>query len=795
MPDDTMTSRDAGANADLTDRPKAGETRVFLLAVAILAAVTLAMFGDVLFGGKYVVVSYLEDIIDAFVPWRQFGFDELKQGNLAMWNPHLFSGSPFVGGIERGMLYPVNYLHLVLPVGTAINWTIALHVFLGGVFMYLWAQHRGLHPLARLLAAALFMFCAPQFTLVYAGHLASAATWAWAPLVLLSIDGLFRSRSLGWCLLGAFAVCMQILAGQVQFAFITGVAAAVYTAMCLVRSPQQLRVAAGFVGMYVGGAALAGAQLLIALDSAGETIRSAGMPFWFATDTPLYLDSFVRLVAPSFFGSGYDGPLMGYWGPWTYWDPALFISVTGLVLAVYGAVLAPREKRRFSLGVALICLVLAMGHHTPLFKYLYLYMPGFNMFRYPSRFGRAMSLFLIMLAAGLDTMIRRPRAVGRTALAAGLAGAILGAGGLVIRASALAGNPDGWWEKIVRAVCEYHVACYLTFRREAALLETGVHASSGLLIAAGTLLVLAVLVVGLKRYRGAAFCLALLGAAEVFTFARLIRPAHEYPGPQLRIEDLDPDVRRVKELLAGQKGDYRIMNMATRFSNCAMTLPWGNVWGHDSHIILRYAEFMAFTQGLDPDYLDENMKIYAVLPMHSMLRMRFVVDMPDGKFRALSLPDPLRRLELIRDCRVIEGRDSIFEAMAAESFDPRRTVILETPPDPWPSAFAEGGSARIVDASTDHLTIEAELPAPAILLITDTYAKGWRAVALPGSDQDSYRLLPGNYVLRAVPLKAGHHRLRVEYAPPAFRAGVWVSAVSLAAYLALLGWHVRRRMR
>jgi hypothetical protein len=47
--------------------------------------------------------------------------------------------------------------------------------------------------------------------------------------------------------------------------------------------------------------------------------------------------------------------------------------------------------------------------------------------------------------------------------------------------------------------------------------------------------------------------------------------------------------------------------------------------------------------------------------------------------------------------------------------------MLETTPDPAPAPTIEPGTVKLVNSSTDHLTIEADLPAPAILLITDPY--------------------------------------------------------------------------
>ncbi|MGZ5566333.1 MAG: hypothetical protein ACXWKG_04895, partial [Limisphaerales bacterium] len=78
----------------------------------------------------------------------------------------------------------------------------------------------------------------------------------------------------------------------------------------------------------------------------------------------------------------------------------------------------------------------------------------------------------------------------------------------------------------------------------------------------------------------------------------------------------------------------------------------------------------------------------------------------------------------------------------------------------------------------------------AILLVTDAYSRFWKVHALEPSSQQNYEILPADYCLRAVPLAAGHHLLKMEYRPPAFTVGKWVSLVSVLTYFACLGWCV-----
>lgn len=80
-------------------------------------------------------------------------------------------------------------------------------------------------------------------------------------------------------------------------------------------------------------------------------------------------------------------------------------------------------------------------------------------------------------------------------------------------------------------------------------------------------------------------------------------------------------------------------------------------------------------------------------------------------------------------------------------------------------------------------------------LVTDAWARGWRATPLEGTSQRRYDLIPANYARRAVALDWGEHRLRVEYAPPAVCAGALVSAAPWSAWIIALFLCALRRRR
>src|SRR5437870_13831652 len=115
--------------------------RSTIFSLILLLAMALAMFGDLLFaGGKRVLGHPGSDMFLQYFAWRAFGFGELAKGNLALWNPHIFSGAPYVGGMQAALLYPPNWLFLVWTTPVSIKWTEA-HLFSAiGAIMFVWMR-------------------------------------------------------------------------------------------------------------------------------------------------------------------------------------------------------------------------------------------------------------------------------------------------------------------------------------------------------------------------------------------------------------------------------------------------------------------------------------------------------------------------------------------------------------------------------------------------------------------------------------------------------------------------------
>ena len=801
------------------------QARINVISIGVLAVVVLAMFGDVLFTAEPEVLSRFQtDLSRQFIHWRHFGFSQIGQGNLPVWNPYIFSGTPYLAGFQSALLYPPNWLYLVLPLASAINIGIVLHILLGGIFMFCWAAYRGISVPGRLLSALLFMFCGAHYMHVYAGHLPNLCTLVWAPLLYLAIDGLFDYGKAGWVMLGAAAVSMQILAGHPQYVYYTAMSAMVYTLLHIIGHLLEARKnetawfrrlsgrVSGVVTIYLGAAAITAVQLFPGLQAAGESVRGQGLSYDRCAMFSFPPENILTLIAPCMFG---DTIGMPYWGRCFLWEMLIFISLGGLVLAVCGSIWGERQSRYLCLPMCLICTILALGVHTPLFDFLFHLMPGFETFRGTSKFMFLTSIFLILLSGtGFDWLIRlsdkfsgndavdratkrkQRRSMRSLALVVLATGIVLFIGATSVRISSSAKGEASTWHAIMKKVLETKES-YLkskAYDYPPFIAKAGLTAWRSLLLAACTLLAIAIVLFFVPSVPRVAYVVGVISLIEIFIFANHFKAT-------FNLDDVWPPPRLL-EFLSEHPGDYRVFS-PDGDPNQGMISGVPGIWGYDPGVSSRYAQFMTFTQKGDPDKATQHITFRRYHKLYSMLRCRYLLSKSRLKKATLSpileteglylyeLPKHLPRVLLVENWLVQSDRDQIFSSMTDHGFDPKNTVILEQMPVPTPQnprKASSPGEVKVVESSTDHLMVHAELSRPAILVITDPYYSGWRVTGEKGNAQQKYQLLPADYIFRAVPLAAGNHVLTIEYSPLAFRMGIWVSIISIIVYIVVSVW-------
>jgi len=750
----------------------------------VLFGICVLMFADVLSGYHHGILSGSgADLASEFYYWRQFGFSELRHGHLAQWNPYVYGGVPFFGGWQAGLLYPPNWLYLFVPLEKAINLDIFISTYLTGLFMALLARKFGFHPTACVLAGIIGMFNGSFFPHIYAGHLATLASMAWAPLILLALDSVIDRPNLRSVLLGGFAFAMQILAGHPQTVYNTIVMLALYAFIRLIKSPARVKVIAALASMAAMGVLLTAVQVLTGLQVNTEGTRSVALPYWFATAFSFPPENFLTMIAPQLFG---DINHVQYWGRWYLWETCAFVSVTALPLIALGIAWGSTPRRRLWVTMIAVLGFIALGKYTGFYQIIFTYLPGLSKFRSPAKFLYEAWIFLTLLAAaGLDAVIRRSGSgvydekFRNGILAAVMAMALLGLAAAIASMATLAPAAVHLIVKIVavhESLGDPNTSDVDGFMRRAQLF-----AAKGLCIASGMSFIAGALLIAVSRCRHWAAILVAVACAELMIFDRTM------------VTTFDPIVSRPPIMTAWfntSPGDYRVIQNGSP-TNATMAYKAFDLWGYDPMVLRRYSEFVIASEHGDVN----SAGMYAILhhPAESfrLLRLKYMFEWSGATPSIATVDGGLPHALLVYQFRVITGRDKIFDAILDHGFSGRQDVILEKDPGIVAVQPAAPGSVSAKWVDSDTLQVDAWTPTPGIILITDAYSRFFHATSLSGSAQASYRVMPANYMEIGVAVGPGHHRFQLNYCPPAFAIGKWISILALIGFGAL--WRLSRR--
>ncbi len=331
----------------------------------------------------------------------------LSDGRLPVWNANWGYGFAGVGESQMGVFYPPHVvLYGFLPTELAYTLSLVIHTFFGAVGAWWLAGRFGVSPWGRTLAG--FAWSCSGFYVVHFPHQWGYTTGSWAPWALgLAWTLISGGRSKRILLLLAGVLALQTLPGHFQIAFETQVCILLMGVIGRFRNAPLLLFAFAF------SALLAAAQIVPTwrLANLSRADRDWEYLSGFAA-TPLHLVSY---VAPRFF---HVSPLWRILA----WDPfhtspeelLTYVGIAPLFLACVATMMCFGRDRgvRTLAFLAAVTLVLSLGPYRPGFE-LSTRLPGFSLFRAPSRWGLATDLALAVLAGRGFDKIRELKRLGR----------------------------------------------------------------------------------------------------------------------------------------------------------------------------------------------------------------------------------------------------------------------------------------------------------------------------------------------------------------------------------------------
>ena len=346
-----------------------------------------------------------------FIPWRAFAWKSLTEGILPLWNPLNGMGAPLVANYQLALFYPPGwfvYLFAFLGGNPWMAWShtllVALHLAWAGIGMALLARRIGIGLLGQLVCGLAFSLSA--YFVARAGFFSMIWAGSWLPWIILCASQIALpikddrepepKKYVPFALL--LCISLQFLSGHAQLTWYTLLLAFVWV-FCGGYVNHALRGAIKASVRYGTTVLLAvlvtSIQLLPTFEYLRQSQRSSAVDYETTMTYSFWPWRFLTLLAPDLFGN----PGLGnYWGYATFWEDAIYIGVLPVFMAISTAFLLIKKNGFnsitvkykfiiiFSWSLIIIACVLALGKITPVFPFLYQYIPSFSMFQAPSRY-------------------------------------------------------------------------------------------------------------------------------------------------------------------------------------------------------------------------------------------------------------------------------------------------------------------------------------------------------------------------------------------------------------------------
>jgi hypothetical protein len=717
---------------------------------------------------------FIGDLVSLFQPLRHLFREALSAGDLPLWTPAFFAGTPVVADPQAAVFYPGTYLHLIGGYPTMELVSFLLHLLLAGAGMAWLARTLGIGWAGAAYAALASSL--GGFFIVHLVHPNFVHTAAWLPWVLGATRRVVETGRLRNLALTAAFTALMLLAGGIQLAYYGAAAVSVVGVTTVATLPATWPLRARRLTLLLGALALGVIAALVQLWPTAEftalSVRAEGVTAELAGTYHVPVRSLITLLVPYAFGLPGRTPFVGGGDPYEILGYAGALTIP---LALTAVLRRPTALRLAFAALGLLAALASLGPDAPgdLTTWLWRYAPGFDRFRAHGRLVFLVVVCLVTLAAwGLDELLSddepgraRHAFLAALALALGAAAAVVlvGAGASPLLPEPVAAtavrSAGGVTLVLLAAAAVLLVSCRVGARR-AVFIAAGLLSLHGLdLIAAGQ---------------------ALAADRQPPPATDVARRNHRLPAA------IRAAVGREHRVLHGADSYYMLQNLGA-IEGYDNLRAYGPMMLRRTYDLLHLADTGRFPAWRRLP-VDQNLISVQRTdsPVLRLLGVRVVLhhDYPSTgplHFRSITLPDPLPRAFVVyRTEHLPRAAD---QAAFLTRIDPGEAACVETPAAMVPEGPlrpATAVSLRGRSASGSHVRLHARADQPGLLVFTESWHPGWRAL-VDGRETGVHCVDHGLVGVRLAP---GEHDVVLDFAPASLRRGALCSA---GAWLLLLG--------
>lgn len=757
-----------------------------LVIIGLIVTFLFIFYRDHILGSKYIPF----DSKDQYYPFVFFVSQSYRQGEIPLWNPYIYSGTPSFADPLYMTFYP-GLIFALIPRYLSQHWfdlIEIMHIALGGVFIFLFLRDIRANFWSSLIGAVLFMLSGPMAGRVQ--HVAQIYTTSLIPLVLFLIYRGINKRDIFILGLAGIVLGSALMVGyQVAMLFCLVVGAFFMIQYTQRYGFQRKRVLEG-LGLLTFTLAIAGGFSAIQVIPSLEFSRLSNRPsfdYLQASKSSLSPSALFTMIFPNLFGS-LGKTLSDFRGPFDITEGYLFIGAAPLYFLWFSMInyKALRGLHKFFLVVALVGLLYALGKHAPIYPFLYHVLPFLRLFKRTSE-----GLFIYHLGVSI-------------AVALGF---------------------DLWNKvenrKLVLKSLFFFLVCYIVLLVWAWTIAKDVESGDYWYFGPNIIAVLFLFVFAILNWKSSLsinifpplfflviFCdLVVTSSDRVFNAT----PYEMVDLTRSGIHGCSQEVNFLRVGTADQKYRFEAVCAGSLWNNASAVWRIPSSSGYSPLVIKRYYDFHPPFMGCDTRSFSGLVKGLDS-PLFELLGVRYIVttlsiDQIDpradnDRFSLILAPcnkiyENNRALPLVFMVHnaVVADQESVKNYLLDPTFDPRDKVIIERDMDTNSQLVNHsrgtelklGGisdgmdSVSVIRRTNNTITLTVRSASDGILIVNDAYYPGWKAYV----DNKPSEVLITNYAFKGVYLPGGEHVVEFIFDPSSFHWGLSISVITVLILLSL----------
>lgn len=706
----------------------------------------------------------MPDIISQIYPWRHLAIEIWKTGQVPLWNPYSFSGTPLLANYQSAVLSPFNILFFVLPFVDAWSLLILIQPLLAGLFMYLFVRSLKVSKHASLIGSVSFMFCG--FITVWTGYGTLSFAILFLPLALFCIEKYYKTNKWKFLLLLSLSVPLSFFSGHFQISLYFILAVIIYILYKFLIKKSTLNtfylLSSAFFGLF-----LSMPQIFPSIEFYSQSLRSVV----FEKNEVIPWGYISTFLAPDFLGNPVTrNDWFGHYAEWN-----AYIGILPLMLAIYS--ITGKKKSQTIYLFIFSLLVLCLAFPTPLQDlFVKLHVPVLSTSAASRIIILYSFLFSVLSAFGFDQLINdiKEKKIKK----------------LIIWIACFSATFFALWIVVI-------LKLFIPFERIVVaksnlILPTAIFALSSIIVF--------VAFINKKILTASIYFLLLLVSFDMLRFAIKWMP---FDSRNL----VFPDTTTTKSF-SRISGYNRVLGNLGGEAAIYYRLP--SVEGYDALYIKKYGELIRFIEAGKPEDLRRSVVLFSKNGKYTssainLLDIKYIVHKladdhagwtfpfwtyPSSQFKLIYKDAMYEFYEntnvfphtfLVGKYKVINDQEKIKNEMFDGNLDLRSEIFLESDPGIIKTE-GEIGTAKIVNYKPNKIEISVDAKSDALLFLSEIYYQGWTASV----DGKNVPILKANYAFRAIVVDEGKHSIKFWYDPWSFRLGVYIAIGGVIGILIMI---------